>query len=63
MKTKINQGMTNQVNNIRYICPQMKVFMVSTRTQILNGSIDGNPSVNELDKGSESYYGFGDNDE
>lgn len=55
--------MTDQVNNIQYICPHMKVFMVSTRTQILNGSIDGNPSVNELDKGSESYYGFGDSDE
>lgn len=55
--------MTDQVNNIQYISPHMKVFMVSTRTKILNGSIDGNPSVNELDKGSESYYGFGDYDE
>lgn len=54
--------MTDKVNNARYICPQVKVFMVSTRTQILNSSLDGNPSINDNRGGSDSYVGFGDDE-
>ena len=55
--------MTDKFNNARYIYPQMKVIMVSTITQILNTSLDGNPSVNDYRGGSDSVIGFGDDDE
>ena len=59
--------MTDQVNNIgdnvRYLSPQTKVLRISTTTQILNTSLDGNPSVNDYRDGSESCIGFGDDDE
>ena len=58
-KQEYSQNMTDQVNNARYICPQLKVLMVSTRVQILNASLDGNPSVNGYRDGSESCIGFG----
>ena len=48
---------------LRYIAPLTKVIRISTRTQILNTSLDGNPSVNDYRGGSDSYYGFGDDDE
>lgn len=54
---RINSG-----DNIRYICPQMKVFRVSTRTHILQASIGGTPGINDYENGSESNFGFGDND-
>ena len=47
----------------RYITPLTKVLRISTKTQILNTSLDGNPSVNGYRDGSESYVGFGDDDE
>lgn len=62
-KQEYSQYMTDKVNNVRYICPQVNVFMVSTKTQILNTSLDGNPSVNGYRDGSESCIGFGDDDE
>ena len=65
--THPNQDMTDQVNNvrdnIRYISPQINVIQISTRTHILNTSLDGNPSVNGYRDGSESCIGFGDDDE
>ncbi len=48
---------------LRYIAPLTKVIPISTRTQILNSSLDGNPSVNGYRDGSESCIGFGDEDE
>ena len=48
---------------LRYIAPLTKVILISTRTQILNSSLDGNPSVNDYRGGSDSYVGFGDDDE
>ena len=44
---------------LRYIAPLTKVIRISTRTQILNTSLDGNPSVNDYRDGSDSAYGFG----
>lgn len=41
----------------------MKVFRVSTKTHILQASIGGTPGVNDYENGSESYIGFGDDDE
>lgn len=64
--THPNQDMTDQVNNvrdnIRYISPQINVLRISTRTHILNTSLDGNPSINDYRGGSDSYVGFGDED-
>ena len=64
--THLNQDMTDQVNNvrdnIRYISPQINVLRISTRTHILNTSLDGNPSINGYRDGSDSYYGFGDDE-
>ena len=48
---------------LRYIAPLTKVIRISTTTQILNTSLDGNPSVNGYRDGSESCIGFGDEDE
>ena len=47
---------------LRYIAPLTKVIRISTTTQILNTSLDGNPSVNGYRDGSESCIGFGDED-
>ena len=47
---------------LRYIAPLTKVILISTRTQILNTSLDGNPSINGYRDGSDSYYGFGDDE-
>lgn len=47
---------------LRYIAPLTKVILISTRTQILNTSLDGNPSVNDYRGGSDSYVGFGDDE-
>ena len=58
-----HHDMTDKFNNARYIYPQMKVIMVSITTQILNTSLDGNPSVNGYRDGSESCIVFGDEDE
>ena len=64
--THPNQDMTDQVNNvrdnIRYNSPQINVLRISTRTHILNTSLDGNPSINDYRGGSDSYVGFGDED-
>ena len=46
----------------RYIAPLTKLIRISTRTQILNTSLDGNPSVNDYRGGSDSYVGFGDDE-
>ena len=42
----------------------MKVLMVSTGTRILNTSLNVNPGLNGWDEdgGSDSYYGFGDDE-
>ena len=65
--THPNQDMTDQVNNVRdniwYISPQINVLRISTRTHILNTSLDGNPSVNGYRDGSESCIGFGGDDD
>lgn len=47
----------------RYITPLTKVLRISTTTQILNTSLDGNPSVNGYRDGSESCIGFGGDDD
>ena len=46
----------------RYIAPLTMVIRISTINQILYSSLDGNPSVNDYRGGSDSYYGFGDDE-
>ena len=52
----------DQESNRRYVPPRVKVLRLSTRTNVLNTSFGGNPSLTEWNKdgGSDSFYGFGD---
>lgn len=43
---------------MRYRAPQVKVIEVKAQG-VLCGSLDGSPSSNDWDGGSESNYGFG----
>ena len=58
--------MTEQVNNtgdnIRYKSPQVKVVNIATRNHILQSSLYGSPGVTDYEDGSNSNYGFGDED-
>ena len=47
---------------VQYISPQIKVIEIATRGHILTGSLGGSTSSNDWNDGSESYYGFGDED-
>ncbi len=47
---------------IRYSSPQIKVVSVKSRC-VLCGSLFGEPDVNDYNEGSNSYIGFGDEEE
>ena len=53
----------NQEPNGLYVRPRVKVTGISTGTHILQSSVHGTPGVNAYKKGSESSYGFGNEDE
>ncbi|MBQ0080849.1 MAG: hypothetical protein KBS95_04810 [Alistipes sp.] len=48
---------------VQYTSPQNRVVRIATRAHILNTSLDGSPSSNPWESGSESAIGFGDDDE
>lgn len=52
----------NNNNGLRYKGPEVKVIEVKAQ-HVLCGSLDGTPSNNPWTPGSDSTYGFGDDDE
>ena len=48
---------------IQYTSPQVKVIEIVSSRSILQSSLGGTPSNNPWGSGSESAYGFGDDDE
>ncbi len=53
---------TIQESTERYVPPKAKVVKISTRAHILQSSIGGTPGLNDYEKGSDSAYGFGDDE-
>ena len=51
---------TESIGNA-YLSPQVKVVLMRSQ-HVLCGSLDGSPSSNDWNGGSESHYGFGDYD-
>ena len=57
--------MIDKTNNndirLRYSSPKVNVIEVKVQN-MLCGSLDGSPSTNDYNRGSDSYIGFGDED-
>ena len=54
---------TNNTNDIRLRYSSPKVNVIELKVQnMLCGSLDGSPITNEYNRGSESYVGFGDDE-
>ena len=47
----------------KYSAPISKVVSISIKAQILADSLYGSVSANEYNRGSESYVGFGDDED
>ena len=55
---------TNNTNDIRLRYSSPKVNVIELKVQnMLCGSLDGSPITNEYNRGSESYVGFGDDED
>lgn len=48
-------------SNMSYSAPQIEVVVLNAQG-VLCGSLDGTPGINEYGQGSDSHYGFGDED-
>ena len=54
----------NNTNNIRLRYSSPKVNVIELKVQnMLCGSLDGSPITNDYNRGSESYVGFGDDED
>ena len=52
----------NNGSGLHYRSPEVRVVRISTSAQILQSSLFGSTNSNPWNNGSESYYGFGDED-